>query len=77
MVSNKNNTYFIYTYFLFLRNLVTPSYAANYIALHNNSYDSIFEIQWEKRKLIENVDEDEEMPELISYENYDTILIDL
>lgn len=59
---------------LCLRNLITSSYAANCVALDNSCCDSIFEIRWKKRKSEENIeenieDDDEELLNLISFEN--------
>lgn len=55
---------------MLLKNVVTPPYAANCVALDNTCYDSIFEICWKKRKSDGNIDiDDVEIPDFLSPDN--------
>lgn len=43
-----------------LKNLISPSYAANCIALDSTGSESVFEIHWAKKTLVDNVIEENE-----------------
>lgn len=51
---------------ILLKNSISSSYAANCIALDNTGSESIFEIRWSKKTLVDNVIEKEEEDENIS-----------
>jgi hypothetical protein len=59
---------------MLLKNSVTSSYAANYIAFDGSCEESVFEIRWSKRKSgnVEN-EEDSILPDIQTSEMMDLV----
>ncbi|XP_050065652.1 uncharacterized protein LOC126554634 [Aphis gossypii] len=62
---------------ILLKNSISSSYAANCIALDNTGSESVFEIRWAKKTLVDNVIEEEENENLSNFlpyfDNFDLV----